>query len=498
MTDVWLSCRGVTKRYGGVVALAGVDLDLHAGEVHGLIGPNGAGKSTLVKILAAAVRRDGGTIRLDGAEITLHGPVEAQQHRLVLMPQEIAIVPGASVVDNVTLGAEATRYGFRSARECRRQAEAALAAVGLEVDPMARAGSLSAAQQRMLMMARALDREARLLILDEPTAGLPGPQAALVSAAVRRLVDHRLTVVYVSHHLSEVAAACDRVSCVREGRVVATLSGEEIAKDRLVSALLGSSGEERTAGAPGATPTARRNGKGAATGVELRAVSGARLDAVSMTAGPGGVVGVTGLLGSGVTELVRILVGAERPRSGTVRIGGADCTLASPADALDHGVGYLAGDRTLAALPGMSIRENVSLAALARWFGRLGLLRKRDERARVDHHLAALSITAHAERPLGSLSGGTQQRALVARLLAADAAVLVLDEPTVGVDVGARWELWDAVRAIASERTVIVASSEPEELVALCDRVVCIRDGRVVSILEGAAIDEDDITHAVA
>ena len=495
MTDVWLSCRGVTKRYGGVVALAGLDLDLHAGEVHGLIGPNGAGKSTLVKILAAAVRRDGGTIRLDGAEIDLHGPVEAQQHRLVLMPQEIAIVPGTNVVDNVTLGAEAMRYGFRSARECRRQAEAALAAVGLDVDPMAPAGSLSAAQQRMLMMARALDREARLLILDEPTAGLPGPQAALVSEAVRRLVDHRLTVIYVSHHLSEVAALCDRVSCVREGRVVTTLSGEGIAKDRLVSALLGSTGEQRPAGSPSVT-VGRSNG--AAPGVELCGVSGARLNQVSMAAGPGGVLGVTGLLGSGVTELVRILVGAERPRSGTVRIGGTDRTLASPADALDHGVGYLAGDRTLAALPGMSIRENVSLAALARWFGRLGLLRRREERARVDSHLGALSVTAHAERPLGSLSGGTQQRALVARLLAADAGVLVLDEPTVGVDVGARGELWDALRAIASERTVIVASSEPEELVALCDRVVCIRDGRVVAVLEGAAIDEDEITHAVA
>jgi ABC-type sugar transport system ATPase subunit len=285
---------------------------------------------------------------------------------------------------------------------------------------------------------------------------------------------------------------------VREGRVVATLSGDDIAKDKLVCALLGSSGEQRAARPRSVSATTSAPSNGTPPGVELCAVSGARLNRVSMAAGPGGVLGVTGLLGSGVAELVRILVGAERPRSGTVRIGGTDRRLFSPADALDHGVGYLAADRTLAALPAMSIRENVSLAALARWFGRLGLLRKRKERARVDSHLRALSVTAHAESLLGSLSGGTQQRALVARLLAAEAAVLVLDEPTVGVDVGARRELWEAVRTIASERTVIVASSEPEELVALCDRVVCIRDGRVASVLEGAAIHEDAITHAVA
>jgi ABC-type sugar transport system ATPase subunit len=389
-----------------VHALRAADLELLPGEVHGVIGPNGAGKSTLAKILAAAIHADSGAIAIDGEEVHLHDPAAAQRHRLVLMPQEIAVVPTASVTDNVTLGAEAGRYGLRSRRACRTNAEAALAAVGLDVDPQALAGTLSAAHQRLLMMARALDRDARLLILDEPNAGLAQHEAELVGAAVRRLLERAVTVIYVSHHLSEVAGLCDRVTCVREGRVTATLTGVEVTKDALVSMLLdvpiGSDAARHSAPVPPSGTD--RNGAGGPQ-VELEGVTGGRLRDVSVCTRSGEVTGVTGLLGSGVAEVVSMIVGSTQPQSGAVRVGGEQMSLTSPATALDRGIGYLAGDRARAAFTGMSIRENVSVAALARWFGRLGLIRRKAERSKVDSHLAALSVRGDPGTPPGRALG---------------------------------------------------------------------------------------------
>jgi ABC-type sugar transport system ATPase subunit len=493
-TEPWLRCRGIVKRYGGVTALTGVDLDLRAGEVVGLIGPNGAGKSTLSKILAGAVRRDEGSIHLDGESVDFSSPAIAQHHRLVLMPQEIALVPDLTLVENVTLGAEATTWGLRSPTRCRQEAVAALDRVGLEVDPEALAGSLPAPHQRMLMMARAVHREARLLILDEPTAGLAEHEAQLVVAAVRRLLDHQLTVIYVSHHLSEVAELADRVVCVRESKVAADLEKHQISRSVLVNLLLDvdpdaeqqvreAKSQHEIAGEPC---------------VRLSGVSGRRLSQVSLDASVGEVVGVTGLLGSGVAELVSFVVGSAQPRTGDYELHGCRVSLASPAEALDRGVGYLPGDRVRASFSTLPIRENVSLPALRGWFGRLGLISRSRERRLVGAALEVLSVKTQQDLPIGALSGGNQQRALVARLIAADVRVIVLDEPTVGVDIRARAELWTAMRDLAKDRAVIVASSDPEELAALADRVVCIRHGQVAAVLEHDAVTEHAITDAIA
>jgi ABC-type sugar transport system ATPase subunit len=492
-TAPWVRCRGVEKHYAGVRALAGADLDLRAGEVHGLIGPNGAGKSSLVKVLTGVVQRDGGEVLVDGEEVHLRTPVDAGARGLILMPQELAIVPGATVIDNINLGAEPTRRGLRWDAQCRREAAAALAVLDLDINPEAQAGTLSAAHQRMLMMARAVHRRARLLILDEPTAGLAAHEAELVGGAVRRLSGGELTIVFVSHHLSEVARLCDRVSCVREGRVVETLEREALSKDRLIELLTGVPAGVTVQAAVDAGPAADDG-----PGLELLGVSGSRTRDVQLRAPRGSITGLTGLLGSGVTELVGFLVGAQAPASGEVRLDGERLALKSPADALDHSIGYLPGDRTKAAFATMSIQSNVSIGALRSWFGRLGLLRDSTEESGVADALAALSVKGDAKRPISVLSGGNQQRALVARLIAADAKILVLDEPTVGVDVRARAELWGAVRELARDRVVVVASSEPDELVALCDRVVCIRDGRVAAVLEGTQITESGIAGAIA
>lgn len=494
MSSPWLRCSALVKRYGGITAVNGISLDFEAGTVVGLIGPNGAGKSTLSKILAGAVRPDEGTIEIDGTAVDFANPAAAQNVGLVMMPQELAVLPTSSLIDNVTLGSEPVTLGvLRSKTRARAEAEEALATVGLTMDPMTPAGALVPAHQRMLMMARAVHRKARLLILDEPTAGLAEHEASLVIDAVRRLLSHDLTVVYVSHHLSEVAALADRVVCVRESRVVADIGKSEITKDRLVELLLDVSSGTRIAREVQAVPSSDRS-----TTVRVSDVRGARLGGVSLEARTGEVVGITGLLGSGVSEFVGFITGSGRTASGSYLIDDEVMTFDSPAEAVAHGVGYLPGDRTRAALATLPIRVNVSLSALRKWFGPLGLIPRRVEQSRSRAALDTLSVKASTEALISTLSGGNQQRALVARIIAADARVVVLDEPTVGVDIAARAELWAAVRRLCADRVVIVASSDPEELAAIADRVICIRHGVVSEELIGDAVTEHSITAAVA
>lgn len=491
----WMSVGGVEKNYGGVRALRGVDLQLRANQVYGFIGPNGAGKSTLMKILTGSVVPDRGELVIDAQRVELNGPSQARARGLVLMPQEMTLVPDFSVTENITLGAEVTRFGARSPRRCKESAQSALEMVGLDVDPSALASNLAPVEQRLLMLAKALSQDTRLLVLDEPTAGLPPALARQVTDTVLRLRNHGLTIVYVSHHLTEVAALSDHVVCIREGVVSARLSGDQISKDSLIDAVVGS---------PAATPSrastaARGRASGAFTTrleLNLDGISGERLRDVSLRARSGEVTGLTGLLGSGVSELVGIIGGSVRPLAGTMALGGRTISPRSPADALALGIGTVTGDRSRSALLSRTVRDNVSVTALRKWFGWLGVIRRGEERRRVGAALDSLSVHGDPERPLSALSGGNQQRVLVSRLLAADLEVMIFDDPTVGVDVASRAQLWEELRALAESRVVLVASGEPEELMGVCDRVVCIHDGRMSDVLEGVEITEVAIARA--
>ena len=504
MSDVaergaWFQVEGLTKNYGPTRALDSVDLAATTGEVHGLIGPNGAGKSTLVKLIAGVVSPDAGVVRLDGEVVSLHTPTAAQACGIVMMPQEVSVVSDRDLVDNVTLGSESVWRGLRNGRECRQRTEHVLETVGLDLDPSTLAGSLTAAEQRMLMLARALDRKVRLLILDEPTAGMPPAQAELVMATVRRLAEQDVTVLYVSHHLSEVAAICHRVTCIREGRVRATLERGHVTRDALLNLMVDPVAHDEheahvRVGAAGAVVS----DSGVKGGVGFSGVSGRQLHDVTFTAQPGRVTGLTGLLGSGVSEVVAIVTGSAQPNSGELRVAGKRVTVRSPEAALKLGIGFASGDRSRVVLPRLSVGDNVAISALRVWFGRLGLLSRRAEVAQTVPHLDRLSVRASPRAPLTTLSGGNQQRVLMARLMAAEAQVLVLDEPTVGVDINARHQIWEVIRSLAADRTVIVASSEFEELEALCDRVVCLRDGCVSATLEGEAIAEGAVARAIA
>jgi ABC-type sugar transport system ATPase subunit len=499
----WMTVRDVAKQYGGEFALQPTSLDVRANTLYGVIGPNGAGKSTLVKVLAGFVPPDGGQIAVDGQVIDLASPGNAARHRVAMMPQELTLVPSFTVAECVTLGHEPTRGGLWSRSRSVQDSGAALAVVGLDINPRTPVAALSPVTKRLVMLAAAVGRDARLLVLDEPTAGLPRAEAELVMSTVERLREHSMTIFYVSHHLSEVAAISTEVLCLREGRLAGHLTSGPITKDALVSLLLGDTAPPFAA-ATGAVsgrsgPAAASVPPGAAEpSIELKAVSGARIHELDLVARRGEVTGITGLLGSGVEDVVAIVTGAARPRSGTVRLDGEAVSHRSPADALTHGVGAVSGDRSRSAINSMRIRENVSLSALGHWCGRLGLIRGRTERSRVRDQLDRFGVHADAERAFSTLSGGNQQRALTARLVAADLRVLVLDEPTVGVDIASRAQLWEQVRKLREGRVVLVASSEPEELIALCDRVVCLHDGRVSQVLVGSEITEHALLRAVS
>lgn len=527
MTDPLLRALGVSRSYGGVQALDAADIEIRAGDVHGVIGPNGAGKSTLMKIIAGAERPDEGCIELDGEVVTFQGPYDAQRLGVVLMPQELTLLPGSSLVDNVVLGAEPRQFGIIRRRAAIERSRSALEAVGLDFDPRLFATHLSTAHRRLLTLARAIDRKARLLILDEPTAGLAPREAEIIKDTVRRLKDRGITIVYISHHLSEVAELCDRVTCVREGRVVATVGGSAratiVTKEMLVDLMLAgvstplseavlggrvghglditgngapqpidwtSGSEHRAMGGTNEDPDP--------PGIQGVGLVGSRIDAVSLTAQRNQITGVAGLLGSGVAELIAMFSGTTKPSQGHILIDGRQVLLTSPAAALAEGIGYLAGDRTTVAFREMSVRENVTISALRQWFGLFGLVRPGLEKAAAAKALAAVDVSVDAELPINTLSGGNQQRALVSRVIAADSRVLILNDPTVGVDIGARATLWKTLKDLAVGRTIIVASSEAEELTALCDTVVCLRNGRVVAVLEGDEVTVASITQAIS
>lgn len=490
----WLRLEDVTRWYAGVQALTGATIGFRAGEVHGIIGPNGAGKSTLVKILTGADRPDRGEVRIDGDVVALSSPAVAQRHGLILMPQELALVADMSLAENIVLGSEPSRGGVLVGSRTRDRARRALELIDLDLDPETQVSTLTTVHKRLVMLARAVDHEARLIVLDEPTAGLAEHEAGQVMSTVRGLVARGVSVVYISHHLTEVAELCHRVTGVREGRVVQTLEGADVTKDALVSLILGSGTREVERDRPVGDLASPLDATG---GLGLRRVTTERLRDVTFTAPSRSVTGLIGLLGSGVADVVRVLSGAAAPAAGAVVLDGRDLSLRTPADALRAGIAYLAGDRTQAAFPDFTVRSNVTISALDRLGGPLGWLSPARERVVGDDVLATLEVTADPRQQIAQLSGGNQQRALVGRLLAAEVGCLILDEPTVGVDIAAREALWSGVRALAHEHAVIVASSEPEELVALCDRVVCIKDGEVTRVLTGDDVSAVEITRAM-
>jgi ABC-type sugar transport system ATPase subunit len=479
--SVLFRCEGLHKRYGAVHALRGAGLTVEEGTIHGLVGHNGAGKSTLVKIVVGLTGWDAGSIEFAGERLTeasRHGAVE---RGIWMAPQELTVLPDLSVADNVCVGDEPRRGPWVSRRAMRKRAVDALARLGLDLDPDARVDELRPSEQRMVMIAMAVSRDCRMVILDEPTASLGTDEAEPLLELIESLPSRGITVLYISHRLDEVERLCDRVTVMRDGITLASFARGEFDAAALIARMVDEMPDRpaRTGRARGQQPSIRMAG-----------VHGKTLRGVDVDIHPGVITGFTGLVGSGADELLDILVGRARPAAGTVELDGRELALSSPADALQAGIGFVPGSRGEAAMRDLTIRENLLASSMGRVSGPAGLLVGGAERQRARRFASRFGLEARVERPLADLSGGNQQKILLARLRSAEADVLVVNDPTAGVDVKARADLHELLREAADEgRTVVVRCSEPEELLDLADDIYVLAGGRIAGRYAGEGLD---------
>ena len=494
-----LSMTGIEKAFGGAPALSGASLDVAPGEVHALIGQNGAGKSTLIKILTGVYRRDAGEVRLDGAPATFASPRDAQAAGIATIYQELNLVPLRSVTENVVMGYEPRRWGLVDWREAHRRTRAILAQFRIEIDVTAPLGGFPTAVQQLVAIARAVSLDARIVVMDEPTSSLDASEIEILFDVVRELRRSGISVLYVSHFLDELFAICDRVTVMRDGHTVVTHDIADVSKLRLIADMLGR--DPAAIEADGMTQFgAARSERGEELLRAEAAATGPRLSHLDLTLHRGEIVGLGGLLGAGRTEAARALFGVDPLTRGRIAVAGRGAAPAGPADAIAAGIGFLSEDRKADGIvPDMSVRENVTLALLPR-LSRGGRVALGDERVLVERFVDALGIkVADIDQPIRELSGGNQQKALLARWLATEPRILLLDEPTRGVDVGAKREIQRIVRdAVDRGCGVVLISSEFEELVEGADRVVVMHEGRSVAEIEGPALTENALIAALA
>jgi len=491
-----IQLRGVSKSFPGVPALQAVDLKVEPGEVHALLGENGAGKSTLIKVMTGALRGDAGEIWLDGELIRIDSPGAARAAGVCAVYQEVNLVPTMSVTKNVLLGRLPRRFGMIDWRRARSLARAKLARLEVDIDVERPLGSFSVAIQQLVAIARALEDDARVLVLDEPTASLDANETQRLFALLRDLKARGMAIVFISHFIDQVYQIADQITVLRNGARVGVGSTAEIPPLRLVSLMLGHELQKMSQPPMGLEAPPTSEPILVARGIGRRRV----MEPVDIDLRPGEVVGLAGLLGSGRTEVAKLLFGALRPDSGELRVAGHKVTAPSPGQSLHLGLTFCPEDRkSEGILAELSVRENIVLALQARR-GWLHPLSRREQERLAREMIAALAIaTPDAEKPVGQLSGGNQQKVILARSLVAKPHVLILDEPTRGIDVGAHAEIVTLIRSLCKQGlALLVASSELDELVTVSHRVVVLRDRRKVGEIQGADITRDRIIQTIA
>jgi ribose transport system ATP-binding protein len=494
-----LEAREVTKRFPGVLALDRVSFQLQPGEVHALVGENGAGKSTLIKVITGVYAPDEGQVIFGGEEVTFASPRDSQAAGISTIYQEINLIPMRSVAQNVFLGREPrTRFGLLDAERMNREAAEILGRYGIGADVSAPLHSLGLGTQQMVAIARAISLDARVVIMDEPTSSLEAREVERLFQVIRQLRDENVGVVYVSHHLDELYEICEKVTVLRDGKLVHTGDLAELSKLQLIATMLGRELSEVEGHATGF-------GEEHEVGREpvLRARDLTRrhlLHGVSLDVRPGEVVGLAGLLGAGRSETAKAIFGAQPLDSGEVEVAGKDVKTGSPPSAIKAGIAFLPEDRrSEGIIPGLSVRENIVAAAMPR-LSRAGLVSEKTQNELVERFIERLGIKASSpDQPVGELSGGNQQKVMLARWLCLNPKVLILDEPTRGIDVGAKAEVQRLIDELADDGLgVVMISSELEEVVEGSDRVVVLKDGAVVGTLSGDEISEENIMAKLA
>lgn len=495
-----VTMRGVNKSFAGVAALKSAALDVQLGEVHALIGQNGAGKSTFIKILTGVYRRDDGEVLFESQNINISNPREAQHIGIATIYQELNLVPLRSVTENVVMGYEPKKKGgLIDWKEAHRRCKEILARFGVDIDVRQPLGNYSTAIQQLVAIARAVSLDAKLVIMDEATSSLDANEVQTLFGVVRSLKEAGVAVLYITHFMDELFEVCDRVTVMRDGQTVGTRNILETTKLELIADMLGRNIEEiQSAG------MTDFGGGEAEVGEEIFSAkdisTGNRLPRLNLNVHRGEIVGLGGLLGAGRTEAARAIFGVDPLLRGQMTYNGKPYDPRGPADAINLGIAMLTEDRKLEGIvPDMSVRENLTLALLPKLRKGLQVDRAR-ERELVASYIKSLGIkTADMDQPIRELSGGNQQKVLLARWLALEPELLILDEPTRGVDVGAKLEIQAIIRTFVDNGgAVILISSEFEELVEGADRIIVMQDGYSVSELQNPGITENVLVNSIA
>jgi len=491
-----LSMQNISKSFAGIAALQEASLEVAPGEAMALVGQNGAGKSTLVKILTGAYQRDAGTIRFDGRDVAFGSPAESQAAGIATIYQEINLAPQRSVAENIYLSRELRRFGFVDRKAMRAGARDVLKTFNLDIDVDRPVAHFSAATRQMVAIARSVTQNAKLLIMDEPTSSLDEREVGVLFETLRTLKQRGVAILFIGHRLDELYAICERVTIMRDGQTVAASRLADMPKMELVRHMLGR--ELAAFEALAATGHA-----GLEKPVRLAASnigSGVRVRDVSLTLREGEISGLAGLLGSGRSETARILFGDDRLDTGSLVFEGQERRYAEPADAIADGIGLVSEDRKVdGIIPEMSIRENMTLALLPR-LKKAGVVDRARQDEIVLRFIKALGVKcASPDQPISELSGGNQQKVLLARWLCTDPKVLIVDEPTRGIDIGAKAEILKLLRGLADDGlSVLMISSELEELLAAADHVTVLSDGRSVAELPRRSLTEASLLAAMA
>jgi len=491
-----LALRGITKSFPGVRALSGVDFTLRAGEIHALMGENGAGKSTLIKVLTGVYRRDAGDILLQGASIDPTSPDAAQRLGISTVYQEVNLIPHLSVAENICSGRHPKPWiAWRSVRE---RARAALKRLGIEIDVTETVANYSIAIQQLVAIARALDISAQVLILDEPTSSLDEGEVERLFGIMRQLKTEGLGIVFVTHFLDQVYAVSDRITVLRNGKLVGEFEAAALPRLQLISKMMGKELSELDLKPVSQSAVAQAD---RSAFFELREVGRkGSIKPLSLNIAKGEILGLSGLLGSGRTETARLIFGIDHPDSGEIRLDGRRARIGSPRDAIAQRFGFCPEDRKVEGIiPNLSVRENIVLALQSsRGWTRYVARARQIELA--DQFIKALNIvTPSPEQPVRLLSGGNQQKVILARWLASHPRLLLLDEPTRGIDVGAKLEIEKLMAKLTAEgMAILFISSDLEEMVRNSHRVVVLRDRQKVAELGPGQISEQSIMHAIA
>ncbi len=496
MAETLLEIEGLEKSFPGVHALKGVRLRVQKGEVHALMGENGAGKSTLIKVLTGIYQKNGGTIRFDGEEINVRTPMEANEKGISTIYQELNLVPFQTVYENLFLGREPlSRYGQIDRKKMIAEARKILNELGVSIDVTRPLGKYSTAVQQMVAIARAVSINAKLVIMDEPTSSLDSKEVQVLYRIIRQLKSAGISVIFISHKLDEIFEICDRMTIFKDGEYVGDYDIQEIDQLRLVSLMVGRDmakleRTKREYGFSDMKPIA-----------ELKNIrQGMRLNGINLDIRQGEVVGLAGLLGSGRTEIAQILFGSVMPDEGEIFWLGEKAPIHSPADAIRRGMGFCTEDRkTEGIIPHLSVRENMTIALLPR-LQTFGFVKTKKQNAIVKNYIDRLKIkTPSPDQAICNLSGGNQQKVLLARWMCMNPKLMILDEPTRGIDVGAKAEIEDLIRELSSGGiSVLMISSEIAELERNCDRIIVIRDGKVTGELTGEEISQNSIMEMIA